>query len=77
MSQDYDESLDWLNDIDPEDVRREANLLINSERRLRECGINHQDDVDLGLIYLILGKMLITMNDGSTIVVSDNYITDY
>jgi hypothetical protein len=77
MSQDYDESLDWLNNIDPEDVRREANLLINSERRLRECGINHQDDVDLGLIYLILGKMLITMNDGSTIVVSDNYITDY
>lgn len=77
MSQDYDESLDWLNDIDPEDVKREANLLINSERRLRECGINHQDDVDLGLIYLILGKMLITMNDGSTIVVSDNYITDY
>ena len=76
MSQDYDESLEWTNDVDPEEIRREAQLLIETERRLRESGVENQDDRDMGMLYLALGKMLAITNDGMLIVVSDKNIKD-
>ena len=76
MSQDYDESLEWTNDVDPEEIRREAQLLIDAERRLGESGVENQDDRDMGMLYLALGKMLAITNDGMLIVVSDKNIKD-
>ena len=76
MSQDYDESLEWTNDVDPEEIRREAQLLIDAERRLGESGVEDQDDRDMGMLYLALGKTLTISNDGMLIVVSDINLKD-
>ena len=76
MSLDYDESLEWINDVDPEEIRREAQLLIDAERRLGESGVEDRDDKDMGMLYLALGKTLTISNDGMLIVVSDINLKD-